>query len=314
MANETGSVSNPRRPNGPRNPADQWAEGPAGRFWGTNGAAGLLAHDPPRGVLLQHRAAWSDHGSTWGLPGGARHSNEKPIPGALREATEEAGVPHENLLIASTYTYDVNYWSYTTVIAQVTTPFEAVINDTESEELRWVPIDDVDSLPLHPGLAALWPQLRYALTAQPHLLIDIANVMGSRPDGWWKDRVGAAQRLLTQLETLTYHGIPGPFLGHPKEWHFWPEIEAVVEGQVARTDNLFTTAPPPEQTTPSTGELLITRANADGDSTILERLATFPASTDVTVVTSDRPLRTSAENLGARVVGSGSLLSLLPHT
>ena len=30
----------------------------------------------------------------------------------------------------------------------------------ESEELRWVPVDDVGSLPLHPALALAWPGLR----------------------------------------------------------------------------------------------------------------------------------------------------------
>jgi hypothetical protein len=34
------------------------------------------------------------------------------------------------------------------------------------------------------------------------LLVDIANVMGSRPDGWWRDRKAAAARLLDQLEPL----------------------------------------------------------------------------------------------------------------
>ena len=40
---------------------------------------------------------------------------------------------------------------------------------------------------------------------QPHdvvLLVDIANVMGSRPDGWWRDRAAAATRLLIALEPL----------------------------------------------------------------------------------------------------------------
>jgi hypothetical protein len=31
------------------------------------------------------------------------------------------------------------------------------------------------------------------------LVVDGANVVGSRPDGWWKDRAGAARRLHEQL-------------------------------------------------------------------------------------------------------------------
>ena len=31
------------------------------------------------------------------------------------------------------------------------------------------------------------------------LVVDGNNVMGSRPDGWWKDRAGAARRLVAQL-------------------------------------------------------------------------------------------------------------------
>jgi predicted RNA-binding protein with PIN domain len=33
----------------------------------------------------------------------------------------------------------------------------------------------------------------------PRLIVDGNNVMGSRPDGWWKDRQGAAQRIVGQL-------------------------------------------------------------------------------------------------------------------
>jgi hypothetical protein len=34
------------------------------------------------------------------------------------------------------------------------------------------------------------------------IVVDGANVVGSRPDGWWRDRAGAADRLVTSLETL----------------------------------------------------------------------------------------------------------------
>ena len=34
------------------------------------------------------------------------------------------------------------------------------------------------------------------------IVVDVANVMGSRPDGWWRDRAGAAVRLHDQITRL----------------------------------------------------------------------------------------------------------------
>ena len=42
------------------------------------------------------------------------------------------------------------------------------------------------------------------------LLVDAANVVGSRPDGWWRDRAGAATRLLARLAALPGRSLPGP--------------------------------------------------------------------------------------------------------
>ena len=100
------------------------SKGTADRFWGRFGSAGLLVHDPAKGVLLQHRALWSDKGGTWGLPGGALHQGEEAVHGALREAKEEAAVPPESLRVLFTSVFDVGYWSYTTVVAQVVEAFE----------------------------------------------------------------------------------------------------------------------------------------------------------------------------------------------
>jgi 8-oxo-dGTP diphosphatase len=164
---QTGTMENivpaqpgePRRPLGPRDPGDAWVEGERGRFWGRFGSAGLLAHDWEKGVLLQHRAVWSDHGGTWGLPGGALHKGEDAVTGALREAFEEAAVPEQNVRVLFTSVFDVGYWSYTTVAARVTEPFEPEIADPESIELKWIPFEDVADLNLHPAFAASWPAL-----------------------------------------------------------------------------------------------------------------------------------------------------------
>ncbi|MEV8215444.1 NUDIX domain-containing protein [Leifsonia sp. NPDC077715] len=145
---------------------DAWVEGPDGqRFWGRFGAAGLLVHDLRRGVLLQHRADWSHFGGTWGLPGGARHADETAVEGALREAAEEAAVPADAVRVLFESVLDLGFWSYTTVVAQAVRAFEPHMADVESIELRWVPVDEVVGLPLHPGFAASWPSLRARLTA-----------------------------------------------------------------------------------------------------------------------------------------------------
>ncbi|THG35415.1 NUDIX hydrolase [Glaciibacter flavus] len=140
---------------------DAWVEGPDGRrFWGRFGAAGLLAWHPEDGVLMQHRAEWSHFGGTWGLPGGARHEGESAVDGAIREAGEEAGVRPADVEVIGSSLYDLGFWSYTTVVARAVRRFEPFVADPESIEVRWIPIAEVDDLPLHPGFAASWPSLR----------------------------------------------------------------------------------------------------------------------------------------------------------
>ncbi len=56
-------------------------------------------HDGSAAVLLQHRAAWSHQGGTWGLPGGARDSHETVEQAAIREAHEEAGLSEDQLTV-----------------------------------------------------------------------------------------------------------------------------------------------------------------------------------------------------------------------
>lgn len=149
-----------------RRTGDGWVETPQGRFWGLFGAAGLLIHDPDRGVLLQHRAVWSAQGGTWGIPGGALDESETPKQGAIRECWEETGVPGPNgegITVIGEYRVDKDGWAYTTVITQVTQRLEANVADAESIELRWVPLDEVAGYELHPGFAAAWPELLQVL-------------------------------------------------------------------------------------------------------------------------------------------------------
>ena len=145
--------------------------------WGRFGAAGLLVRAPRAAgspaVLLQHRAAWSHQGGTWGLPGGALDSHEDPEAAALREAHEEAGLPREQLRVrARVTTAEVHgsrgvHWRYTTVVADAPALLETVPN-RESAELRWVAEDEVTDLPLHPGFAASWHRLRISAAVPAH--------------------------------------------------------------------------------------------------------------------------------------------------
>ncbi|MBB2923826.1 NUDIX domain-containing protein [Cellulomonas cellasea] len=153
-----------------RLPGDGWVECACGRrHWGLLGAAGLLLGrwDAATGsldaVVLQHRALWSDHGGTWGLPGGARAPGESAADAALREAHEEAGVPARVVRVLGTHVLDHGTWSYTTVLAEAVTAFEPAVTDAESLEVRWVPAAAVDALPLLPAFADAWPALRTRL-------------------------------------------------------------------------------------------------------------------------------------------------------
>ena len=139
---------------------DGWVHCAAGhRHWGRFGAAGLLLHDADR-VVLQHRAPWTHEGDSWGVPGGARHSDEDALTAALREAGEEAGLTRADIDPLGLYVDDHGGWSYATVVARATRPLEPVATDAESVSIRWQPVDRVATLQLHSGFAAAWQRLR----------------------------------------------------------------------------------------------------------------------------------------------------------
>ncbi len=294
------TAGEPRRPDGPRDPGDAWVvTGDGTKYWGRFGASGLLAVDAARGVLLQHRVAWSHHGDTWGLPGGARHQGESACDAALRESAEEAGVPRAAVAPRLISVYDIGVWTYSTLVADVITPFEPVISDPESRELAWVPVDDVESYLLHPGFAASWPPLRALLPVRPALVIDAANVVGSVPDGWWRDRAGAAARLRDALAALAERGVDAAALELPENVWF-PEIVLVVEGDARAVDDDATSA------------VRIVRAAGAGDDAIVEVADGLRAEgRAVTAVTSDRELTGRLERSGASVRSVSWLRDLL---
>ena len=295
----------PRRPDGPRDSGDAWVVAATGeKYWGRYGAAGLLAVDAERGVLLQHRVGWSHFGGTWGMPGGALHEGEAPLAGALREAQEEAGIPDGAVRARFASVLDLGIWSYTTVVADVIDPFEPVISDPESLALEWVPVDEVDQRPLHPGFGSAWPMLRSLLPERPVIVVDAANVVGAVPDGWWKDRPGATTRLRDRLSRWVAGGVSPVEFGLDA-YRWFPRLSLVVEGEaraIADSDGRRGVHDRVE----------VVRADASGDDAIVqESRRLIDTGSRVTVVTSDRGLRTRLEELGAQVHSAGWLLDLL---
>lgn len=105
------------------------------------------------------------------------------------------------------------------------------------------------------------------------LVVDVANVMGSRPDGWWRDRAAAATTLLQRI---------APLAGREVDLDGAPvviaRVVAVVEGRAT------------DAAAPAGIEVLA--APADGDATIVEvAVAASSAGERVLVVTADRGLR-----------------------
>ncbi|UFU07503.1 NUDIX domain-containing protein [Ruania halotolerans] len=251
----------------------------------------------PPAVLLQHRATWTHFGGTWGVPGGAIHPDESAWAGAVREASEEAGVTATSVAPLATSVFTHPDWSYTTVLARAVGPLTARPTDAESAAIEWVDLAAVPDLPLLPAFADAWPMLRTMLSQQPALVVDAANVVGSRPDGWWKDRAGATRRLLTRLDMLAADGVPADLLGLPGHT-WWPEVVLVTEG-AAR-------AVAPEES----ASVRIVPASGDGDSAIVAEVDALVGAgrAPVTVVTADRGLIERVTAAGARHVGPRSIV------
>jgi 8-oxo-dGTP diphosphatase len=134
--------------------------------WGIFGAAGAvfvqrettLATQPL--VLLQKRSAMSHEGGTWSCAGGALDEGESPYDGGLREASEEVGsVPLDHRVLGEYAFVPATDWTYTTVVIEVNEQFGASLN-FETDAVAWVPLSEVDQLPLHAGFLAAWPHLR----------------------------------------------------------------------------------------------------------------------------------------------------------
>jgi PIN like domain len=126
--------------------------------------------------------------------------------------------------------------------------------------------------------------------------VDTANVMGSRPDGWWRDRAGAAVRLHAELVALVASGRQVlPDETDP------PEFVMVLEGAAKAAGSRI----PPDL-------VRVVQADGSGDDAIVGLARDLPGRR--VVVTADRELRDRCVAAGATVLGPGWLLGLLRQT
>lgn len=109
------------------------------------------------------------------------------------------------------------------------------------------------------------------------MIVDAANVVGSVPDGWWRDRRGAAERLRDSLVAQAENHV----------------VVLVVEGAARQVD--------------SVEGVRVHAARGSGDDAIVELVAGEPDDRRVIVVTADRGLRQRVTDLGAEVVGPRSV-------
>ncbi len=255
-------------------------------------------------MLLQHRAPWSHHGRTWGLPGGARDSHESPEQAALREAAEESGLDPARVRVRGRSRSDHGGWAYETVVADIAERIEPV-PQAESLALGWVAEHDVPEHPLHPGLSAAWPGLQASART---LVVDTANVVGARPDGWWRDRVGATRRLVEQAATLigSVRALPGSAAATAPRWVAITHVVLVLEGVAAV---LAEQRPPDLLAAPGWPTRLVAAPRGTaGDATVLAQARNRP---DALVVSADRGLR-AALPPQAEAIGPSWLLAQLP--
>jgi 8-oxo-dGTP diphosphatase len=159
-------------------------------------------------------------------------------------------------------------------------------------------------------------------------VVDVANVMGARADGWWRDRAGAALRLCREVQALAGRetgpsGSPGA-----RPAAAWV---LVLEGRARDAAGRLRDPPPPAADAPPGADRVpapaasvgasapgpaapvrVVSAPASGDDAIVGVVAEVIASGEnCLVVTADRELRRRCEAMGAAVAGPAWLLRLL---
>jgi predicted RNA-binding protein with PIN domain len=113
-------------------------------------------------------------------------------------------------------------------------------------------------------------------------LVDGMNVIGSRPTGWWRDRRGAKEQLVSDLgryAEATGEAVTVVFDGEPFELEGGQGVEVAFASR---------------------------RGRDAADDDIAERVAADPRAEELRVVTSDAALAERSRAGGAEVLGAGS--------
>jgi predicted RNA-binding protein with PIN domain len=112
-------------------------------------------------------------------------------------------------------------------------------------------------------------------------LVDGMNVIGSRPDGWWRDRTAAMRRLAAELDDFA-SATPDPvtvvFDGRPRDLGTYPHLAEIAFAPGGRDA---------------------------ADHEIARRVAADADPGDVVVVTSDKALADRVAGAGGRVESVG---------
>ncbi|MGH3188946.1 MAG: hypothetical protein ACRDPY_10175 [Streptosporangiaceae bacterium] len=167
-----------------------------------------------------------------------------------------------------------------------------------------------------------------AISAQPTtVIVDVANVMGSRPDGWWRDRPGAAARLYTEITRLAATGraippapeappapepadapdtAPGQDASPVQEGSPTPDTADAPPGFVLVLEGAANKAA--SRLEPD-DRVRVVQAAGSGDDAIVALVRELPGRR--VVVTADRELRRRCAAAGATVLGPGWLLAFL---
>jgi predicted RNA-binding protein with PIN domain len=122
------------------------------------------------------------------------------------------------------------------------------------------------------------------------IFVDGMNVIGSRPDGWWRDREGAVRRLLATLRELAVAS--------------GDDVTVVLDGRPLPDV--------PEGEHDGVHVRYATRRGRDAaDDRIVELVRDDPDAQGLTVITSDRELSRRVRELGASVEGASSVNAFL---
>jgi len=129
------------------------------------------------------------------------------------------------------------------------------------------------------------------------VIVDVANVMGSRPDGWWRARAAGAARVMDGLPALVGRVVDGP------------------DGEAVRIARVIAVIEGAAKAAASVPGIDVVRAPQDGDGAIVDTASGLggtgsDSAARVLVVTADRGLRARFGD-DVRIAGPGWLNALL---